>query len=168
MQDTTNIFSKTIFVKNIDETKILAQKFARLVVKKAENTGIGTFVCLFGDIGAGKTAFSRFAASSIGVEEKITSPSFVILNEYHSGKIPVYHFDLYRLENAGVKSIIDELEQYSEGKMLTLVEWAEFSQNKIPFDRIEINIAYETENSRNFTFKAYGRENESLLKELLK
>ena len=168
MQDITNIFSKSVFVKNIDETKNLAQKFAKLVVEKAEKTGLGTFVCLFGDIGAGKTAFSRFTATSIGVEEKITSPSFVILNEYHSGKIPVYHFDLYRLENVGVKSIIDELEQYSEGKMLTLVEWAEFSQNQIPFDRIEINIAYETEESRIFTIRAYGTENETLVKELLK
>ena len=168
MQDITNIFSKSVFIKNINETKILAQKFANLVIEKAEVNGIGTFVCLFGDIGAGKTAFSRFVASSIGVEEKITSPSFVILNEYHSGKIPVYHFDLYRLENVGVKSVIDELEQYSEGKMLTLVEWAEFSQNQIPFDRIEINITYETEESRTFIFKAYGHENETLLKELLK
>ena len=168
MQDTTNIFSKSVFVKNIEETKNLARKFAELVIKKAENKGLGTFVCLFGDIGAGKTAFSRFAASSIGVEEKITSPSFVILNEYHSGKIPVYHFDLYRLENVGIKSITDELEQYSEGKMLTLVEWAEFSQNQIPFDRIEINIAYESDETRTFTFRAYGKENETLIKELLK
>lgn len=168
MQDTTNIFSKSVFVKNIDETKILAKKFAKLVLEKADNNNLGTFVCLFGDIGAGKTAFSRFVASEIGVEEKITSPSFVILNEYHSGKIPVYHFDLYRLEDVGVKSIIDELEQYSEGKMLTLVEWAQFSQNKIPFDRIDINIAYETEDARTFTFSAYGNENKTLVEELLK
>ena len=163
--DTTN-FSKKVFVNNIDETKTLAEKFAKLVVKKVENSGLGTFVCLFGDIGAGKTAFSRFAATSIGVEEKITSPSFVILNEYHSGKIPVYHFDLYRLENVGVKSVIDELEQYSEGKFLTLVEWAEFSQNQIPFDRIEINIEYEADEQRTLTFTAFGKENETLIREL--
>ncbi|MBQ7450086.1 tRNA (adenosine(37)-N6)-threonylcarbamoyltransferase complex ATPase subunit type 1 TsaE [bacterium] len=166
MQDITNIFSKDFFVKNIEDTKILAEKFAAFVVEKAQNTGMGTFVCLFGDIGAGKTAFSRFAASSIGVEEKITSPSFVILNEYHSGKIPVYHFDLYRLENVGIKSIIDELEQYSEGKMFTLVEWAEFSQNQIPFNRIEINIKYVSDSERTFTFKAFGKENEDLIRKL--
>ena len=147
----TNSLKRKFVVKNIDETKILAEKFANIVVEKIKNTGKGTFVCLFGDIGAGKTAFSRFVATKIGVEEKITSPSFVILNEYHSGEIPVYHFDLYRLENVGVKSIIDELEQYSEGKMLTLVEWAEFSQNQIPFDRIEIHIASESDIERTFT-----------------
>ena len=88
------------------------------------------------------------------------------MNEYHSSKIPIYHFDLYRLENVGVKSILDELEQYSEGKFLTFVEWAEFSQNKIPFDRIEINISYESDNAREFKFSAYGEENEILVKEL--
>ena len=105
-------------------------------------------------------------AKSIGVEEKITSPSFVILNEYHSGVIPVYHFDLYRLEDVGVKSIIDELEQYSEGKILTLVEWAEFSQNQIPFERIEINITYESEKERTFKFSAYDEEDEKLIEAL--
>lgn len=157
---------KEISVKNIDETKELAEKFAKLVVEKAQTVGKGTFVCLFGDIGAGKTAFSRFVAKNIGVEEKITSPSFVILNEYHSGVIPVYHFDLYRLEDVGVKSIIDELEQYSEGKFLTLVEWAEFSQNQIPFERIEINITYESENERTFKFSAFDDEDEKLIEAL--
>lgn len=166
MQDTTKLIEKSVFVKNIDETKILAEKFANAVVSKIKKYKKGVFVCLFGDIGAGKTAFSRFVAKKIGVEEKITSPSFVILNEYHSGIIPVYHFDLYRLEDVGVKSIIDELEQYSEGKMLTLVEWAEFSENKIPFNRIEINIKYEKDDERTFLFRAYGEENINLIKEL--
>jgi len=161
----TNLSTK-ISVKNIDETKLLAENFAKSVLDKVEKIGKGTFVCLFGDIGSGKTAFSRFVADKMGVKEKVTSPSFVILNEYHTSKIPIYHFDLYRLEDVGVKSIIDELEQYSEGKMLTLVEWAEFSQNQIPFDRVDINIKYEDENSRTFEFVAYGEENENIIREL--
>ena len=148
--------------KSLADTERLARKFADCVKDK------GSFVCLTGDLGAGKTAFVKFVCDAINVKEKVTSPSFVILNEYKTGDIPVYHFDLYRLENVGVKSVIDELEQYSEGKMLTLVEWAEFSQNQIPFVRIEINIAYETEESRTFTFKAFGLENEILVRELLK
>ena len=162
----SDINSKKVFVKNLEETKTLAEKFASAVINKLHKNNKGTFVCLFGDIGAGKTAFSRFVATKIGVEEKITSPSFVILNEYHSGELPVYHFDLYRLENVGVKSIIDELEQYSEGKMLTLVEWAEFSQNQIPFDRIEINIKYESDEERIFIFKAFGEDNKQIIEEI--
>ena len=77
---------------NINDTKMLAQKFAKFI-----KTGI--CVCLYGDIGAGKTAFCREIAKSLGVKEQITSPSFVILNEYKTGIVPIYHFDLYRLEN---------------------------------------------------------------------
>ena len=80
--------------------------------------------------------------------------------------IPVYHFDLYRLENEGVNTIINELDEYSEGKILTLVEWAEFSQNSLPFDRIELRIDYIDENQREFSFDAYGQKSENILKRL--
>ena len=104
-----------VICKNLNDTKELAYKFAKLI----ENDGC--FINLYGEIGAGKTAFVKFVAEEIGITEKVTSPSFVILNEYHSAKIPVYHFDLYRLENEGVKTITDELREYSEGKKITFV-----------------------------------------------
>lgn len=78
--------------KTLDDTKILAQNFAKLI----EN---GCFISLYGEIGAGKTAFVKLVADALDVKEKVTSPSFVILNEYHTARIPIYHFDLYRLEN---------------------------------------------------------------------
>ena len=130
--------------KNLEDTKELAKKFAKLVEDK------GCFVSLYGEIGAGKTAFVKEVAKEIGIEEKVTSPTFVILNEYHGGKLPMYHFDLYRLENEGVKTILDELNEYSEGKQLTFVEWAEFSQNEIPFDHIKINVTYEDNDDRRY------------------
>lgn len=153
------------FVKiceSLEETETLAKRFEQLVEDK------GAFVCLYGDIGAGKTAFSKLVCKHLEVTQKVTSPSFVILNEYHSGKIPVYHFDLYRLEDVGVKTIISELEEYSQGKILTLVEWAEFSDNQLPFDRIEIKIEYVDETTRKFEFFAFGDTNESIIKELSK
>ena len=113
--------------KNLEQARELAQKFAKLI----ENNGC--FINLYGEIGAGKTAFVKEVAKAIGIQEKVTSPTFVILNEYQGGKLPMYHFDLYRLENEGVKTILDELREYSEGKQITFVEWAEFSQNEIPF-----------------------------------
>lgn len=137
--------------KNIDDTKELAKKFAKLVEDK------GCFVSLYGEIGAGKTAFVKEVAKEIGIEEKVTSPTFVILNEYHGGKLPMYHFDLYRLENEGVKTIIDELNEYSEGRQLTFVEWAEFSQNEIPFDHIKINVTYEDNDDRKYSFEGFGQ-----------
>lgn len=154
-----NEYSK--LCKTIDDTKILAKKFAELAKD-------GCFVSLYGDIGAGKTAFVRLVAEALGIKEKVTSPSFTILNEYHTGKIPVYHFDLYRLENAGIKTITDELREYSEGKQLTFVEWAEFSQGEVPFDRIDINVTYDDDDNRCYTFKAEGEGKQDIIEGLKK
>lgn len=148
----------SVICSNLSETELLAQKFADAV------KDLGAFVCLYGEVGAGKTAFTKFVCKYLNVKEKVTSPSFVIINEYKSGIIPVYHFDLYRLEKEGITTIINELDEYSEGKILTMVEWAEFSQNNLPFDRIELTINYLDENSREFNFKAIGTKSEEVLK----
>lgn len=155
---TTNKYEK--ICRNLEDTKNLAYKFAQLIQEQ------GCFINLYGEIGAGKTAFVKFVAEAIGITEKVTSPSFVILNEYHSANIPVYHFDLYRLENEGVKTIIDELREYSEGRQITFVEWAEFSQNEIPFNHIEINVTYEDNEDRKYTFTGFGQECINIIKGL--
>lgn len=146
--------------KTLEETRDLACKFAKLVQDQ------GSFVSLYGEIGAGKTAFVKLVAEALGVKERVTSPSFVILNEYHSAEIPIYHFDLYRLENEGVKTIVDELREYSEGKLLTFVEWAEFSQDEIPFEHLKINVTYEDDDSRKYSFEAVGEKNNSVIEGL--
>ena len=146
-----------IVCKTIDDTKNLAYKFANLVQNN------GCFVNLFGEIGAGKTAFVRLVAEALGVQEKVTSPSFVILNEYHSASIPVYHFDLYRLEHVGIKTIADELREYSCGRKITFVEWAEFSQGELPFDRIEINVTYDDDDSRIYEFTLVGEKDKAVI-----
>ncbi len=146
----------------LEDTKALAYKFAELVKEE------GCFVNLYGEIGAGKTAFVKLAAEALGIKEKVTSPSFVILNEYHSASIPVYHFDLYRLEHAGIKTITDELREYSAGKKLTFVEWAEFSQGELPFDRIEINVTYDDDDSRVYEFNSIGEKNRKIIEGLKK
>lgn len=139
----------------LEDTKELAYKFAKLAEQ-------GAFVSLFGEIGAGKTAFVKLVAEALDVKERVTSPSFVILNEYHTARIPIYHFDLYRLEHEGVKTIVDELREYSEGKQLTFVEWAEFSQDEIPFNHLKVNVTYEDDDSRKYTFEAFGKSAETI------
>ena len=147
--------------ENIAETEKLAKKFADIV------SDTGAFVCLHGDIGAGKTAFTKLVCKYLDVKQKVTSPSFVILNEYKSGKIPVYHFDLYRLESEGVSTVTDELSEYSEGKILTMVEWAEFSPDtELPFDRVIVNISYLSEAEREFDFSAIGKKSEQIIEKL--
>ena len=108
----------------------------------------------------------RIDAATLDIKEKVTSPSFVILNEYHSASIPVYHFDLYRLEHVGISTITDELREYSEGKKITFVEWAEFSQGELPFERLEINVTYDDDDSRNYEFKTVGDKNNYVIEGL--
>lgn len=146
--------------KTLDDTKELAEKFAAVVSQN------GAFVNLYGEIGAGKTAFVKLVAQALDVKERVTSPSFVILNEYHSAKLPIYHFDLYRLENEGVKTILDELREYSEGKKLTFVEWAEFSQGEIPFNHIKINVTYQQDDSRKYSFEVVSEDKNKVIEEL--
>ena len=150
-----------VLCNSIDDTRTLAVNLSPLLDD-------GCFISLYGEIGAGKTAFVKLVAEQMNILEHVTSPSFVILNEYHTGKIPVYHFDLYRLENVGVKTICDELREYSEGKILTFVEWAEFSQEEIPFNRIEINVECEENNSRLYSLKSFGEREDNIIEELKK
>lgn len=146
----------------LEDTRKLGHKFANLIKED------GCFINLYGEIGAGKTAFVKFIAEALGIKEKVTSPSFVILNEYHTASLPVYHFDLYRLEHVGVSSISDELREYSEGRKITFVEWAEFSQGELPFERIEVNVTYDDDDSRMYEFKAIGEKNKKIIAELRK
>lgn len=149
-----------IQLKNLEDTDKLAKIFA----EKIKQTG--AFVCLYGDIGVGKTTFTKSVAKYIGVEENVTSPSFVILNEYHSGELPLYHFDLYRLETEGVKTIAQELDEYSIGKVLTFVEWAEFSNVELPQDRIEMRFEYIDEEEREVDILACSSKYEKMVQEL--
>ena len=146
--------------KTLEDTAKLAQEFSKLV----ENNGV--FICLYGEIGAGKTAFVKKLAEALGVTERVTSPSFVILNEYHSAKLPLYHFDLYRLENVGISTIEDELREYTTGKKITLVEWAEFDAGALPFDRVEINVTYDDDDTRGYEFSCTGETYKSIIEEL--
>ena len=150
-------------VKSLDKKKKLAQAFSKSL---NEN---GLFVTLTGDIGAGKTQFIRYVLEFLNVDEKITSPSFVILNEYKSEKFPIYHFDLYRLEEKGLKSIVSELREYSKNKMLTFIEWAEFAHDEIPQEALKINVEYDENDVdiRTFEFEATNKDTQEFLNRFL-
>ena len=151
-------------VKTLDETKKLAKIFSECLDDN------GLFVTLTGDIGAGKTQFIRYVLEYLNVSEKITSPSFVILNEYKTEKFPIYHFDLYRLEEKGLKSIISELREYSKKGNLTFIEWAEFAYDEIPNNALQINVEYDENNIdiRNFEFIDNNNANKIFLDNLAK
>ena len=154
-----------IKVKNKEETKILAEAFSDQIKEK------GAFVSLFGDIGAGKTEFTRFVIKNLGVTSEVTSPSFVILNEYKSKYFPIYHFDLYRLEEGGIETIKEELREYSKDNVLTFVEWADFGKSELPVQKIEIKISYDIENysdERVFEFTGTNKYYKNVIEKTLK
>ena len=149
-------------VKTLEETKKLAQNFADLIDES------GLFVTLTGDIGAGKTQFIRYVLERLNVVEKITSPSFVILNEYKSNVCPIYHFDLYRLEQKGLKSVVEELREYSKVGKLTFIEWAEFGLDEIPKNALKINVEYDEDDIDIRYFNFEGEENKEFLEKFIK
>ena len=144
------------------ENLVDTDKIASAVAQSVQDEG--GLICLYSDIGAGKTTLVKSIAKYLEIKEKVTSPSFVILNEYHTGKLNLYHFDLYRLEKEGVETILDELREYTEGQnAVTIIEWAEFSSGELPEDRLEIQIKYLDETEREFIFKAYGCKSQKML-----
>ena len=153
-----------IKTQTLEDTKKLAKLFANCL---DEN---GLFVTLTGDIGAGKTQFVRYVLEYLNVSEKVTSPSFVILNEYKSSLCPIYHFDLYRLEEKGLKSIVSELREYSKQGKLTFIEWAEFGLDEIPANALNINVEYDEDNLdiRYFSFKSNNEINYDFINKLSK
>ena len=153
-----------IKVKSLEDTKNLAKAFAQSL---DEN---GLFVTLTGDIGAGKTQFVRCVLEFLNVQEKITSPSFVILNEYKTALCPIYHFDLYRLEEKGLKSIVSELREYSKVGKLTFIEWAEFGLDEIPNNALNINVQYDEDDLdvRYFNFESKNELNDEFLNKFSK
>lgn len=95
--------------------------------------------CLLGDLGVGKTVFTQGFADGLGIEEPICSPTFTIVQEYHSGRIPFYHFDVYRISDVDE---MDEIgyEDYFYGEGVCLIEWANLIEEILPVSNSVIRI----------------------------
>lgn len=114
-----------------EETVELGQKLGQILNK-------GDTVCLTGDLGTGKTAFTGGIAKALEIEGYITSPTFTIVNEYE-GKLPLYHFDVYRIGNAG-DMFETGYDEYISGDGITVIEWAELIKEILPTERIDVYI----------------------------
>lgn len=137
-------------VKNENETKAFAKEFAR-------SLKIGDVLCLYGELGAGKTTFTRFLVEALGFGDRVMSPTFTIVRSYsknNTGSFKINHIDLYRLESSkSIKEIgIDEL--YETGAV-TIIEWPEKLQGDLPTKRYDIFFSITGENSRTIEYKKY-------------
>lgn len=138
--------------RNEKDTMMLAQnieseKFPNMVI------------CLDGELGSGKTVFVKGFAHSLGIEENITSPTFNIIKEYDNCELPLYHMDVYRLEENGTD--IGITDYFNKGG-ITIIEWSEIIKDKLPEERLEIIFKFVDENTRVITCIPYGKAYEEV------
>ena len=100
----------------------------------------GQVYCLNGDLGVGKTVFARGFGAGLGIDEPIVSPTFTILKEYDEGRIPLYHFDVYRIDSEDDMEEIGYFDIIDNAEGVTLIEWSELIKSIIPKDRIKVTI----------------------------
>lgn len=129
-----------IISNSLQDTDNLAKSLA----KKASP---GAVFALTGDLGAGKTAFSKAFAKALGITAPVSSPTFTILNIYEEGRLPLYHFDCYRIEDPDEMQEIG-FEEFIYGKGICLIEWADIIKDSLPLEAVWIKIEVLSENSR--------------------
>jgi tRNA threonylcarbamoyladenosine biosynthesis protein TsaE len=123
----------------------------------------GTVVGLIGPLGAGKTRLVQAVATALGVPPgRVTSPTFVLVNEYTSGRLPVYHFDTYRLKDDDDFLNLGP-EEYFDAAGITFVEWADRVATLLPADRLEITIDVTSETERRITLHGTSPQMEALV-----
>lgn len=146
----------TINTLNERETQLLAERLASYLTP-------GMVITLEGELGVGKTTFTKGIARGLGINEIVTSPTFTIIKEYVSSEIPLYHIDAYRLEGS------DEdigLEDYFYGDGISVIEWAQFIDDLLPDQYLEIMIEYIDGNSRNINLKTDGNNYMEIINQL--
>ena len=121
-------------------------------------------ICLDGDLGSGKTIFTKGFAQALGIEENITSPTFNIIKEYLNGEMPLYHMDVYRLDGKidGVG-----IEDYFKKDGVVIIEWADTIQSYLPEERLDIKFKEIDENTRLLIFKPRGQKYEEVCEAVL-
>ena len=136
-------------IKGMRELIIRNEKDTRdFAYEMAKDLKAGDIVALVGDLGTGKTTLTQYLAKALGIEEYITSPTFNIVSEYHSGTLPLYHFDVYRL--CDIEDMYEiGYEEYFFGDGVSIVEWADMVEELIPENAKIIFIDYgENEGER--------------------
>ena len=141
---------KTIHVvsRSREDTMQLGTRFAKVLKR-------GDIVCLFGELGAGKTTLVKGLAKGFRVKpEKVHSPTFVLLNIYE-GKVPLYHFDLYRIESPDLLGMGYEEFFYGEG--IAVIEWSEKLGGFMPKDYWQVELAHAGDDVRKVSISSHGK-----------
>ena len=132
----------------------------------AKNLKPSDIICLFGELGSGKTVLTKGIAQGLGIERKrVISPSFVLIREHSQGKLPLYHFDLYRLKEA--RDILAlGYEEYLYGEGVTVIEWADRLKYLIPAEFLKIELFIKENSKRQLKFSTFGKRYKELLERI--
>lgn len=149
--------ARTIRSENVEETQRIAAVLARLVFP-------GAIIALDGDLGAGKTHFVQGFARGLGVKNAVTSPTFNVMCEYAEGRIPLYHFDLYRLDDP---LELEDIAFYDlvEADGISCIEWACKFPEEIPSSALWVSIETNADGSRSIRVSANESRNDALIDE---
>jgi tRNA threonylcarbamoyladenosine biosynthesis protein TsaE len=163
-----------IFLANLEATKRLGEVIAQSIVN-------GALIALSGELGSGKTTLVKSLAAGLGINEVVTSPTFLTMNEYHGGRLPLYHLDLYRFADANrdLSFFAHELDELSLKSCVIVVEWAEYfllesSGKELNFfhkqDHLKLNLEYinQQDSARRAVIDAEDTSSERILQALSK
>lgn len=150
-----NVKEYEFISNNIADTQDFAKKLASFLQP-------GDVITLEGDLGAGKTSFTKGLALGLGINKNVNSPTFTIIKEYQ-GNMPLYHMDVYRLEDS-----YEDLgfEEYFFGNGVTVVEWAHLIEDQLPPERLSIYIYHRGNDSRQLVIQPLGDRYEQLCEEI--
>ncbi|MDY5593221.1 MAG: tRNA (adenosine(37)-N6)-threonylcarbamoyltransferase complex ATPase subunit type 1 TsaE [Limosilactobacillus reuteri] len=150
---------ESLTLTNRDATIALGKKIGQQLVA-------GDVLVLDGDLGAGKTTFTKGLAAGLEIPDIIKSPTFTIIHEYQDGRLPLYHMDAYRLENGGAEDL--GLEEYFDGDGVSVVEWAEFVEDELPADFLAIHFKRtDDNNTRVLEFEPHGQHFDQIVKSVV-
>ncbi|MEW6458043.1 MAG: tRNA (adenosine(37)-N6)-threonylcarbamoyltransferase complex ATPase subunit type 1 TsaE [Bacillota bacterium] len=141
----------------VEKTQQVGEELGRLLEP-------GDLICVYGPLGAGKTALAQGVARGLGVTEAVVSPTFILIREYR-GRVPFYHFDAYRLHGPADLNLLGA-EEYLAGDGVVLVEWADRVDPALPAERLDIVLDYGGENKRRLSFVPRGARYRALVEEL--
>ena len=142
--------TRTFQTHSAEQTRALASALGALL-------RAGDVLCLIGDLGAGKTTFTQGLALGLGLppDEPVNSPTFTLVAEHPGGRVPLYHFDVYRLpDSAGLYDLA--FDEYISGDGVVVIEWADKIADALPPDRIDVHLTTEGPDVRQIVMTAFG------------
>ncbi len=139
---------KPVIAKSLADTTKFAHKISQQVLN-------GGLICLYGDLGSGKTTFTKALMEKFGIHNfSVKSPTYTYIREYSKGKQKIYHMDLYRLESMDAL-LLEEISEILENKKsLIVIEWADKLNKSLPRKRIDVHFEYIDKNSRKITLSS--------------